>query len=86
MTCISSFAFNLKLRHCIPALVIMCVFLLNALVLPPLTVLYVRHLDGRSYAASLKALCGCGCFSMVPYEDPGRGLHSSTSQLNLSRS
>ena len=52
------------------ALVIFCVFCINAIVLPPLTVMYARNLQGRTWAESFKAFT-CGALPIAPYADPG---------------
>jgi hypothetical protein len=52
------------------ALVIMCVFCINAAVLPPLTVLYARNFMGRGWVDSLKAF-SCGMMPVASYVDPG---------------
>ena len=57
------------------ALVIFCVFGINAVVLPPLTVLYIRNLHGRGWIGSAKAIVQgmlpCTVFTLPVYEDPG---------------
>ena len=55
------------------ALVIACVFSINAAVLPPLTVLYVRNLMGRGWIESCKAFT-CGLLPIEPFVDPGLAL------------
>ena len=55
------------------ALVIFCVFLINALVLPPLTVMYARNMLGRGWITSGKAMT-CGLLPIEAYEDPGLAL------------
>jgi len=60
------------------ALVIFCVFAINAVVLPPLTVLYIRNLHGRGWIGSLKAMIQgvlpFTVFTLPAYEDPGLAL------------
>ena len=51
------------------ALVIFCVFSINAVVLPPLTVMYARNMLGRTWLESAKALT-CGLMPIAPFEDP----------------
>ena len=53
------------------ALVIFCVFFINAVVLPPLTVMYARNMLGRGWLESAKALT-CGLMPIAPFEDPAR--------------
>ena len=60
------------------ALVIACVFSINAAVLPPLTVLYVRNLMGRTWIESFKAFT-CGLLPIQPFVDPGLTLPSTDS-------
>ena len=55
------------------ALVIFCVFFINAVVLPPLTVMYARNMLGRGWLESAKALT-CGLMPIAPFEDPGATL------------
>lgn len=55
------------------ALVIFCVFIINALVLPPLTVMYARNMLGRGWITSGKAMT-CGLLPIEAYEDPGLAL------------
>lgn len=57
------------------ALVISCVFFINAVVLPPLTVLYARNLMGRGWVESFKAFT-CGLMPVEPFVDPGLQLPS----------
>ena len=55
------------------ALVIFCVFFINAVILPPLTVMYARNMSGRGWITSAKAMT-CGLFPIAKYEDPGEKL------------
>ena len=55
------------------ALVIICVFCVNALILPPLVVMYARNFMGRGWIESFKAFT-CGLLPTAPYVDPGREL------------
>ena len=61
------------------ALVIFSVFFINAVVLPPLTVLYVRNLMGRSWLDSFKAFT-CGLCATAPYVDPAEKLPETTKE------
>jgi hypothetical protein len=63
------------------ALVIACVFFINAAVLPPLTVLYARNLMGRGWIESCKAFT-CGLMPVEPYVDPGLALPVVAKQSN----
>ena len=62
------------------ALVIFCVFFINAIVLPPLTVLYARNLQGRSWVDSFKGFT-CGLMPVAPYEDPALALPAEGEEL-----
>jgi hypothetical protein len=62
------------------ALVIFCVFFINAIVLPPLAVLYARNLQGRSWVDSFKGFT-CGLMAVAPYEDPGLALPAKGEEL-----
>jgi len=55
------------------ALVIFSVFVINSFVLPPLTVLYVRNLEKRSWIDGFKAFT-CGLLTVEPYVDPALAL------------
>ena len=59
------------------AMVILCVFTLNALILPPLTVMYTRSLAGRGWCASILIVCTFGLCGTKKYEDPGESLNGS---------
>eukprot|EP00227_Mantoniella_beaufortii_P017292 CAMPEP_0197575398 /NCGR_PEP_ID=MMETSP1326-20131121/809_1 /TAXON_ID=1155430 /ORGANISM="Genus nov. species nov., Strain RCC2288" /LENGTH=1027 /DNA_ID=CAMNT_0043138157 /DNA_START=288 /DNA_END=3371 /DNA_ORIENTATION=+ len=59
------------------ALVIFSVFMVNSFVLPPLTVMYMRNLDGRSWIECFKAFT-CGAMPIEPYIDPGLTLPVAT--------
>ena len=52
-------------------------FTLNALILPPLTVMYTRSLAGRGWCASILIVCTFGLCGTKKYEDPGESLNGS---------
>ena len=67
------------------ALVIFCVFAINAVVLPPLTVMYARNMLGRTWFESAKALT-CGLMPIAPFEGPAATLPESAKDVGVGKS